>query len=218
MTNAPHVIGYGPSVYTRAVRMALVLKQVAYDYSEIDPFEPNQADTLGQIHPFHKVPVIEHRGFRLSETQAILDYIDGVFPGLALMPQDVLARARARQVMCITDAYLYRPLITQAFSHGVFRPLVGEAFDPAEVHAGLIEAPRVLDALEEIAAEGQVLTTGCLSLADCLLWPMMDYFAMLPEGRQMMTQRSALWAWAQWIGETHVAEVTRPELAGDNVS
>lgn len=218
MTDVPHLIGYGPSVYTRAVRMAFVLKEVAYDYSEIDPFEPNGADRLAQINPFHKVPVIEHNGVRLWETQAILDYVDGAFTGSSLLPKHVLARARARQVMCITDNYLYRPLITQAFSHGVFRPLFGEPFDPSQIHEGLVAAPRVLDALEEIAAEGHVLTPGHLSLSECLLWPMMNYFAMLPEGRQMITQRSALWEWVNWIREHPAAVLTRPDLTEVEVS
>jgi glutathione S-transferase len=33
-----------------------------------------------KLHPFGRMPVIEDDGFWLYETQAILRYIDGIFP------------------------------------------------------------------------------------------------------------------------------------------
>ncbi len=49
-----------------------------------------------------KVPAIEHRGFWLAESSAIVEYLDEVFPAPAYpraMPADPRDRARARQVM-----------------------------------------------------------------------------------------------------------------------
>lgn len=40
MSNRLLLTGYAFSVYTRAVRMALLAKGLAYEYSEVDPFAP----------------------------------------------------------------------------------------------------------------------------------------------------------------------------------
>jgi len=198
--------GYRFSVYTRAVRMA---------YRECDPFDPVQAGQLAALNPFGRVPVLQHGAFRLWETQAILDYIDEVLDGPALVPDGAKARARLRQVMGIVDSDLYWPLVRQAFSHGVFQPRMGEPGDDAELKAGLARAPRVLDSLEEIAAEGYVLVPGQMTLADCQLWPMLDYFSMVSEGQRMIADRPALGLWAVAIAATTAARETKPAIPGD---
>lgn len=48
-----------------------------------------------------RVPVLEHRGLSLSESSAITEYLEEVFPPpahAALYPREPVARARARQV------------------------------------------------------------------------------------------------------------------------
>ena len=204
--------GYGYSVYTRSVRMALAAAGVGYEYTERDPFDPADTPMLQKVHPFGRVPVLEQGGFRLYETAAILHYVAEAL-GAPLVPETAQARARMRQVMGVADAYVYWPLVRQAVSHGIFRAAEGEAGDRDVLKAGLEAAPRVLDALEEIAAEGLVLRPGAPTLACCQLWPMLDYFAMLPEGRALMRQRPALWAWAGAMAMQDIARATRPDLS-----
>lgn len=204
--------GYHLSVYTRAARMALAAKGLRHGYEERYPFDPAQAELLRRAHPFGRVPVLEHGRLRLYETQAILDYIDAAFSGPSLVPGSAASRAQMRQVMGIVDNYLYWPLVRQAFSHAVFRPRMGEVADRAQVAAGLAAAPRVLDALEEIAGEGRVLATGRRCLAGCLLWPMLDYFRMVPEGAAMLAARPVLHTWAGWIADSPEALATQPRL------
>src|SRR5262245_6831978 len=54
-------------------------------------------------HPFGRVPVLEHDGFMLYETQAILRYLDRVLPPPALTPADPKAAARMDQAMNVSD-------------------------------------------------------------------------------------------------------------------
>ncbi len=207
--------GYEYSVYTRAVRMALVARGLAHDYREADPFDAVQAHALRDLHPFGRVPVLEDGGFRLWETQAILDYVSGQGAGEALVPRDVRARARMRQVMGIADSYIYWPLVRQAVSHAIFLSARDADTERAMtiIAAGLSEAPRVMDALDEIAGEGLVLVPGGLTLADCLLWPMLDYVRMIPEGREVMDAREALSRWAEAMETTPAVRATRPDLS-----
>ena len=57
-----------------------------------------------------KVPALDHDGFWLAESQAILEYLEEKFPTPRAFPADLKDRARARQVMSFlrTDVYALR--------------------------------------------------------------------------------------------------------------
>ncbi|MBO6602921.1 glutathione S-transferase family protein [Rhodophyticola sp.] len=204
------LIGFQDSVYTRAVRLALSEKALAYAYDEVNPFTEDGQARLAGDHPFGRVPVLRHEAFDLYETQAILGYLDDAFDAPQLFPEDARARARVRQVMGITDSYLYQPLVRQVFSHGVYRAHMGLAAEAAVLRQGLAASGQVLDALEGIAAAGLVLTGRDVSRADCLLAPMIDYFALVPEGRAMLEARPALNRWFAGISARAAFAETRP--------
>jgi glutathione S-transferase len=46
-----------------------------------------------------KVPALEHDGFWLAESSAIIEYLDEQFPSPRVLPADSRQRARARQIM-----------------------------------------------------------------------------------------------------------------------
>ncbi|MDU8929024.1 glutathione S-transferase family protein [Alisedimentitalea sp. MJ-SS2] len=208
----PVLNGFCHSVYTWSARIALVEKGVDYAYEEINPFNPDEAERGRLLHPFLRVPVLLHGGAKLFETVAILTYVDEAFEGPSLMPENGLARARAVQVMSITDAYVYKPLVRQVFSHGCYRALMGHECDPDVLRQGLNTAPVVLDALEEIAVEGLALKPGQAGLAEGHLFSQLDYFAMVREGRELLRMRPALRAWFDAMAERQAVIATRPNL------
>lgn len=205
---APVLVGYCHSVYTRAARIALIEKGVACDYREHDPFSGRGADNP---HPFGRVPVLLHAGFTLYETAAITAYVDAAFDGPRLMPDGAGAAARAVQVISMVDAYVYWPLVRQVYSHGAFRPAMGEAADGEVLAAGLREAPRVLAALEAIAAEGLVLGQG-FTRADCHLAPMIAAFVQVPEAARMLGACPALGRWWARVAERPAMKETQTPL------
>ena len=200
------------SVYTRTVRMVLHIKSVPYEMNEVDPFDPDQTETVRALHPFVRVPILHVDGFALYETQAILDYVEALWPDPSLRPEDAKRAARMRQVMSLADSYLYWSLVRQAAVQYVFNPLLGEPVDDGELAAGLEAAPRVLDALEDLASGGLVLEQGQVTLADCHLWPMMEYALMVPEIAQMAGQRPGLATWCEAIAGHPAAQATAPDL------
>ena len=194
----PQVItlfAYRPSVYTRAVQMALFEKSVAFDLVEVDPFADPPDPVLADVHPFGRVPVLRHGGFTIYETNAILRYVDDLVPHPRLVPANPKARARMQQAISIMDAYGYQPLVRAVFSHLVYRPALGLDHDPAKAAAGLRVAPAVLGALEDIAAEGHVLDGQAVTLADLHLSPMIGYFALAADGRDLLRRYRALSRW-----------------------
>lgn len=209
-----NLTGYAFSVYTRSVRMALMARGLAYGYTEIDPFDAAQAEVLRARHPFGRVPVLDDGGFRLWETQAILEYVDTLGEGASLCPPEPRARARMRQVMGIADNYIYWPLVRQAVSHAIFLPQ--EDADSARamtiIAAGLAKAPALMAVFDTLAQERMILVPGGLTLADCHLWPMLDYVCMIPEGAEILQAHAALSAWAEAMRAHPVARATRPDL------
>lgn len=202
--------GYRFSVYARIARLTLLEKGVAFAWREVDPFAPLPAD---HPHPFGRVPVLEHDGFRLYETQAIARFVDAAFPGPPLVPVGPRAAARMTQVIGVADAYLYWPLVRQVFSHAVFRPAAGEPSDPLAIAEGLAAAPRLLAALEDIAAEGMVLA-GPVTLADLHLMPMLAYFAAAPQGAALLARHPALFVRFSEIAARPAFAATEPGLPG----
>jgi glutathione S-transferase len=204
--------GYQFSVYTRIAKMVLHEKGVSYDTVEVDPFSDVDPAYL-DLHPFGRVPVLTHDGFSVFETVAITRYIDSAFEGPSLQPNGLKAATRMNQVIAMVDSYGYWPMVRQIFSHRVFQPLAGEPADESEIAAGLRASQKVLAALNDIAEEGYVLNGNKITLADCHLAPMVDYFVRAQEGRDMMRLYPALSGWWAHMSGSAMVKSTEPNFA-----
>lgn len=89
--------GYWRSTASYRVRMALALKQIAYENCPIDLVKGAHLDASFQSkNPQRLVPVLElNDGTLLSQSQAILDYLDAAYPETPLLPQAPVERAKA---------------------------------------------------------------------------------------------------------------------------
>ena len=203
------LIGFRYSVYTRIVRMALIEMGLKAVYVEANPFAVERDPILSEHTPFHRVPVLRHRGFTLTETTAITRYLDTLNAGSSLAPKDAMAQARMMQVIGIIDAYGYQPLVRQVFSHGFYRPHFDEAADPSQITAGLEAARLVLSSLDRIADEGIQLNCKQISLADIHLAPMIAYFVQVPKGAVLLARYPALSKWWNVLSK-------RPSLLATN--
>ena len=203
--------GYTYSVYNRIARLALAEKGVAYDRVEVNPFADMPRSYLA-LHPFGRVPTLVHDGFALYETGAITRYVDRAFAGPALQPATPRALARMDQLIGVIDSYGYWPMVRQVFSHRVFRTAAGRPVDEAEVARGLGTAPKVLGALEELAAPQVFLAGPELSLADLHVGAMIAYFALAPEGAAMLENYPRLAVWWQTISQRPSFSLTDPGL------
>ncbi|MCR9136302.1 MAG: glutathione S-transferase family protein [Alphaproteobacteria bacterium] len=203
--------GYRYSVYNRVARMALHQKDVAYARVEVDPFAELDPAYLN-LHPFGRVPALTHGAFRIFETRAITRYVDHAFSGPPLQPSDAKALARIDQVTGIIDNYGYWPMVRQVFSQRVFGPLEGEPSDEGEIAAGLAAPRQVLAVLNGIAEEGLVLNGREITLADCHLAPMIDYFVRAGEGRDALSSHPELLKWWGHVSVMPALRSTDPGL------
>jgi glutathione S-transferase len=183
------------SPFGRSVLMCLEEKGARYRLAPVAPGTLRSPEHLAR-HPFARVPVLEHDGFMLYETQAILRYLDRVLPQPALTPADVRRAARMDQAMNVNDWYLFQGVGNVIIFHRVIAPRVlGQAPDEAAIAAAMPKALTVFEELARLLGDQGYFTGEALSLADLLLAPAVDLFAHVSEWSALGTPHANLVAW-----------------------
>jgi len=137
--------------------------------------------------PFGTLPVLElDVGSYLIESLAIIHYLEEQFPAGALLGDDPLERARARDLERVIDLRIAGPM--NRYVHATNSPL-GHPADPELAQQIEAELATPLDYLETTLADGRPLLTGdSVSIADCTLqascqfvrWAKADLFGSYP--------------------------------------
>ena len=112
--SGPIVYGFPRSTFVNIVRLVLTHKNVAFDFCDLEPKMGSPAHLA--LHPFNRVPILDHGGFRIYETSAIALYADEAFAGPALQPKDPRQRARMHQWISAVGSYYY-PYMSYHLSH-----------------------------------------------------------------------------------------------------
>ena len=159
-----------------------------------------------------KVPSFEHDGFDLYETGAIVRYVDRAFPGKALQPSDARHAARMDQIISIVDSYAYGAIVGQLVWQRLVVPMTGGQPDEAIVAASLPRVKLCLSEFERLAAGGQHLVAGGLSLADLYLAPVFAYLMGTPESGGLLADKPKLKAWWASYSQTAAMKGTEPQF------
>ncbi len=189
------------SVYTRIARLILAECNQSYDFVELDIFDKENLprDYLA-LHPFSKIPALEHGTFRLFETDAIAQYLISVSGNETLLPGETVTRARCLQLMRILDNYAYPKLVWGIWvEEQERRSLSAEA---------LAEARNALSVLESFV-EGPYSLGRDLTLADLWATPMLTYLRMAPSGSAMLTDYPVLFRWLDQMTQRGSVQATR---------
>jgi maleylacetoacetate isomerase len=96
-----HLYSFWRSSASYRVRIALEMKGLRYDYRAVDLLksggEQNQP-AYRAVNPQGRVPSLEVDGYVLTQSMAILEYLEEAHPAPALLPEDVFGRARVRSL------------------------------------------------------------------------------------------------------------------------
>ena len=188
-----HLIPGSP--FSRAVLATLEEKGAPYRVVPVMPGTLRAAQHLGR-HAFGRVPVLEHGGFRLYETQAILRYLDRVLPEPALTPADPQGAARMDQLMNVNDWYLFHGVANViAFQRIVGPRIMGLTPDEAAIAAAMPKARAVFDELARLLGAQPYFTGESLTLADLLLAPQLDFLQQTPEWEPLRAAHVNLRQW-----------------------
>jgi glutathione S-transferase len=155
--------------------------------------EPRQPEHVAR-HPFGKVPVLDHDGFRIIETGAIASYLDEVLPGPSFTPESPRDRARMRMAMGIVDSYGYGALIAVAGYH-LFPDFIGGPDEGARKHA-IAGSRRVLQELMKLRRGSAFIAGERPSLGDFYLAPICFLVSLTPDANEVFTVDGFAGWWA----------------------
>ena len=160
---------YNVPVSSYGAKVRIILQHKGLDWTEAAPPDGYGSATYKRIVPAGTVPAIIHGGLTLADSEAIAEYLDESFPTPPMMPADVTARARARELSRFHDTRL-EPVLRSFF--GQVAPSGRDATFIAETGA-LLQAR-----LEQLAIAdcGFVASFGILDL----LRELLDLEVVLP--------------------------------------
>jgi glutathione S-transferase len=175
---------------------------------------PKSAEHLA-LHPFGRIPIFDHDGFRFYETQAILRYLDRVLPTPPLTPADPKRAARMDQVMNINDWYLFQGVGNVIVFHRVVGPRVmGTVPDEEAIKVAMPRAHTVFDELARLLGTQPYFAGDAISLADLMIAPAMAFFTLTPEWSALGAPHANLVAWlAQMEARPSMKATTWERLA-----
>lgn len=168
------LFGYWRSSATYRVRIALALKGIDYAYEAVDLLAGDQkSEAYLKTNPLGLVPALQvGDGPALTQSLAILEYLEEIRPEPSILPGDAAARAASRAIAAMIACE------GQPFMNiGVQNYLKAEhGFDDAAMNKWLNNAPRAtMAAVEAMVAEtaGDFCVGDAPSMADCCLVPQM---------------------------------------------
>ena len=129
-----------PNANSGKPMLTLAEKGVAFEshYLDLLNFDQHSPDYL-KINPSGTIPALVHDGFVLTESTAIMEYVDEAFSGPALRPADPAERWRMRWWMRFFDQYFAPALSMIGWS--VFVGPSVRSRDPEELRKAIERIP-----------------------------------------------------------------------------
>ncbi|XP_076955346.1 putative glutathione S-transferase [Bidens hawaiensis] len=95
MADEVKLLSFQGSLYV--CRVEIALKHKGINYESVPQDLVNKSADLLKYNPVHKkAPVLLHNGKPISESLVIIEYIDDVWKGVPVLPQDPYEKAQAR--------------------------------------------------------------------------------------------------------------------------
>jgi glutathione S-transferase len=183
------------SPYGRAVFAALEEKGVQGRLAPVAPGTFRSPEHLAR-HPFGRVPVMDHGGFRLYECAAILRYIDRILPEPPLTPENPQSAAHMDQLINVNDWYLFQGVSNVIAFHRIIGPrLMGLTPNEDAIAAAMPKAHVVFDELARQLGDKPFFVGNSLTLADIILAPQLDFFGETPEWEPLTANHTNLRSW-----------------------
>ena len=187
--------GFLLSTWVRTACMTCVEKGVEYD---LVPLNRGSEEHVA-MHPFTRMPVLEHDSRFIIEALAVVGYIDEAFDGPALQPADVDGRTRTREWLSICADYVYRDVVRTI------------PRDRAPSEEELQRARAVLERVDTLLEGAPFVLGDQITLADLYLAPQVSNAR--EKAPELLVSLDAIDRWATAIAERDSFKVTSYDAA-----
>lgn len=153
------------------VRIALNLKGIQYESLAVNLLKGEQkGEAFSSVNPQKRLPALDIGGPVLTQSPAILEYLDEAHPEPPLLPVGAVNRAKVRAIAAIVACDIH-PLNNLRVLKYLKRDLgLNEQTKDHWYRHWILEG---FDALEAMAGEGRYLGGDAPGIADCCLVPQM---------------------------------------------
>ena len=185
------VIGVPQSTYVRVIRMACEEKGIDYTLNPAPPHSPD----VDALHPFGKIPVMRHGNVALCESKAIATYLDRVFEGPKLIPDDPVTAAMVEQWVSLVNTVIDQTLVRTYLFAYIF-PKGGDGKpDRTTIDAVAPTLRQQMAILDGGVARTGYLAGNTYTLADINVMPILFYVRQFPEGAESLAANQNLAAY-----------------------
>lgn len=180
------VYGIPGSPFLRSVEIALKEKEVPYHLHVMSPAEMKSPEHL-KLHPFGRIPIFDHDGFRVYETQAIIRYLDEIYLHPPLTPGNPKDRTRMNQVIGIIEWYFFpKAAAPIAFNRIIGPRLLGLPSNEDAIAEAMPMARTAFAELDRLLGDKPYFTGETISVADIMLGAQLDLLSTTPEGTELI--------------------------------
>jgi glutathione S-transferase len=165
-------------------------KGLVYSVAPVDTASPAHR----KLHPFAKMPVLQHGDVVVYETPAIAHYLDRAFPGPALQPVDCLGQSLVLRWISVVNSYLF-PVVKPLVSARTAASWRGDGRDLAAIAALRAPLARCVAVIEETLSCQAYLVGGLFSIADSFLFPHLHFASLTPEGTEVLATAAGAQHW-----------------------
>ncbi len=204
MNNPPlrlYVDSQFSSPYAMSAFVVLREKGIEFEMIPLDlEASENQSEDYASLSQTQRVPTLVHGDFALSESSAITEYLEDVFPHAPVYPQDLMQHAKARQVQAWVRSDLL-PIRQERSTLVVFYGLKSALLSPTAESA----ARKLFSAAQTLLADSPEYLFGQWSIADVDLALMLNRLILngdsvplaLVEYAQRQWQRPTVQEWVK---------------------
>ena len=179
MSATPELIlhNYFRSSAAYRVRIAMQLKGLSYAYIPVHLTRDGGMQFTAPyaiLNPQKLVPLLDDDGFHLSQSLAIIEYLDEQFPNVRLVPEDIQARARVRQIALAISCDIHPLQNLRVLKYLTNKLGLSEDDKMGWIHHWLTLGLAALEAeLMRSSFRGKFCVGDQPTMADCALVPQM---------------------------------------------
>lgn len=193
------------SPYGWTARLCAAEKGVAHTVRDVDTASPEHR----KLHPFGKIPVLQHGERVIYETLAIAHYIDRAFEGPALQPVDYSGQTDMLRWISIVNGYGF------AVMNGLIKArmavlVTGGPPDETRLADLRTQLEPQVALIDETLSAYPFLVGERFTLADAFLFPQLHYASQTPEGADALAAAPATRTWLEAMRARPSVATTSP--------